>query len=222
MDVDSPLPRRPQSKYRSSDVGFIIRNDVTGSPAEIKGNTRRLGAYISEDIVTYLYQLEPIGLYVPNAWVRECLAACERVDNNPQAIGGFRPGQSQRAFLAGVLPGFDRCEYVAFIDTVNGTFDADWARAVISVARVTGAAVAAYPLVDTIKITDASGRVHETPDRSKLRRVGSPYVARRDWLATALQAAKPAHQTLYAALVDVGCEPELVLEAKPEPDAEAK
>ena len=53
-----------------------------------------------------------------------------------------------------------------------------------------GAAVAAVPVKDTIKITDSDGFVVDTPDRSRLWSVQTPQVFRRDLLIEAHQHAR--------------------------------
>lgn len=56
-------------------------------------------------------------------------------------------------------------------------------------AKETGAAVAAVPAKDTIKIVDGSGIVESTPDRSRLFQIQTPQVFRLDWLLDAHKAA---------------------------------
>ena len=53
-----------------------------------------------------------------------------------------------------------------------------------------GAAVAAVPVKDTIKITDSDGFVVDTPDRNRLWSVQTPQVFRRDLLIEAHQHAR--------------------------------
>ena len=54
----------------------------------------------------------------------------------------------------------------------------------LEAARETGAAIAAVPVTDTIKVVDGA-RVAETPDRSRLWAVQTPQVFRRDLLEAA-------------------------------------
>jgi 2-C-methyl-D-erythritol 4-phosphate cytidylyltransferase len=56
-------------------------------------------------------------------------------------------------------------------------------------AADTGAAVAAVPAKDTIKVAGEDGVVESTPDRSRLFQVQTPQVFRRDWLEEAHLAA---------------------------------
>jgi 2-C-methyl-D-erythritol 4-phosphate cytidylyltransferase len=52
----------------------------------------------------------------------------------------------------------------------------------IRLGRAAGAAVAAIPVSDTIKIVAADGRVERTPERARLFAAQTPQVFRRDWL----------------------------------------
>lgn len=61
---------------------------------------------------------------------------------------------------------------------------------VLNVAEQYGAAVPGVAVHDTIKRVDADGLVLETPDRSVLRAVQTPQVARRDWYNRAIEKEK--------------------------------
>jgi len=71
----------------------------------------------------------------------------------------------------------------------------------VSLARETGAAVAAWPLADTLKRADGSGRVLETIPRDGVWLIQTPQVFRRDLLLAA-HAATAADATDDAALVE--------------------
>jgi len=60
-------------------------------------------------------------------------------------------------------------------------------------ARVSGAAVAAVPVKDTIKTVDTDGKIVATPDRSRLWVVQTPQAFRRDWLEEAYRYGKKQH-----------------------------
>ena len=59
----------------------------------------------------------------------------------------------------------------------------------IRVAEAKGAAIAAVPAKNTIKLCNAAGEVVETPDRSRLWEVQTPQGFRRDILVRANQQA---------------------------------
>jgi len=60
---------------------------------------------------------------------------------------------------------------------------------VIAAARLHGAAIAAVPARDTIKVADAAGRIHATPDRATLWQAQTPQAFRADLLVAAYHAA---------------------------------
>ena len=74
----------------------------------------------------------------------------------------------------------------------------------LEVAADWGAAVAAVPVKDTIKITDGDGFVVDTPDRNQLWAVQTPQVFRRDLLIEAHRHARQEEIQLTddAALVE--------------------
>jgi len=60
----------------------------------------------------------------------------------------------------------------------------------LKAAQETGAAVAAVPVTDTIKIADDDRIVHQTPPRQNLWAVQTPQVFRIDIITNAYQKAK--------------------------------
>jgi 2-C-methyl-D-erythritol 4-phosphate cytidylyltransferase len=63
-------------------------------------------------------------------------------------------------------------------------------------AQLRGAAIAAVPVKDTIKVIGSEGNVENTPLRQVLRSVQTPQTFRRDWLEDAYRQAK--HDGFYA------------------------
>jgi 2-C-methyl-D-erythritol 4-phosphate cytidylyltransferase len=60
----------------------------------------------------------------------------------------------------------------------------------LKAARETGAAVAAIPVTDTIKLAESDRIVHQTPPRQNLWAVQTPQVFRFDIIAKAYERAK--------------------------------
>ena len=75
----------------------------------------------------------------------------------------------------------------------------------LAVAKEQGAAIAAVPVKNTIKVVDASGVVVDTPMRSTLVAVQTPQIFRASLLkeAYAALAAKPAAVTDDASVVEL-------------------
>jgi len=101
--------------------------------------------------------------------------------------GGAERSISMQCGLA-ALP--DDVDMVAVHDAARPMCSKALLQAVLDCADAHGAAVPAVAVHDTIKRIDATGKVLETPNRSLLRAVQTPQVARRDWFEKALQQEK--------------------------------
>ena len=109
-----------------------------------------------------------------------------------QKIAGLVPGGETRqdSVFNGlkVLP--EDTDFVVIHDGVRPFVTDEMIFACLQVAADAGAAVAAVPVKDTIKITDREGFVVDTPDRSQLWAVQTPQVFRRDLLIEAHRHAQ--------------------------------
>lgn len=76
-------------------------------------------------------------------------------------------------------------EWVIIHDVARPCVDRSMVYRGLEAAQATGAAVAAVPVTDTVKVVEEGGRVVETLDRSLLWAVQTPQVFRRDLLETA-------------------------------------
>ena len=95
--------------------------------------------------------------------------------------GGERRQDSVRLGLEGL----GACEYVAVHDGGRPLVSVELIERGLTAVRETGAAVAALPLVDTIKEAGADGLVARTVDRSRLWAVQTPQVFRYEVLMRA-------------------------------------
>lgn len=88
----------------------------------------------------------------------------------------------------------------------------------IAMARQHGSAVAAIPVVDTIKQVDATNRVLSTPNRATLYAAQTPQVFRRDWLTAAYERARdlPDTATDEASLLELAGLPVYIYPGHPE------
>lgn len=80
--------------------------------------------------------------------------------------------------------------YVCVHDGARPLVEAALFRECLNVAQAKGAAIAAVPVKDTIKVVDNTGQVLTTPPRERLWSVQTPQFLRRDWLELAHQRAK--------------------------------
>ena len=106
----------------------------------------------------------------------------------PVVMGGAERSISMQNGLA-ALP--DDVDMVAVHDAARPLASKQLLEDVLNMAELHGAAVPGVAVHDTIKRIDADGRVLETPDRSFLRAVQTPQVARRDWFEKELLQEKP-------------------------------
>ena len=105
----------------------------------------------------------------------------------PPVIGGAERSISMQRGLA-ALPA--DVEMVGVHDAARPLPSKALLKDVIDVAAEHGAAVPGVAVHDTVKRVNADGRVVETPDRTLLRAVQTPQVARRDWFVQAIELEK--------------------------------
>lgn len=100
--------------------------------------------------------------------------------------GGNNRQSSVRAGLAALDPD---TKYVAVHDAARPNLQGEFLEELLKAARKTGAAIAATPMVDTVKLTAKAGIVSETLDRSKIWAAQTPQVFRVSLLSQALEKA---------------------------------
>ncbi|MBI2873032.1 MAG: 2-C-methyl-D-erythritol 4-phosphate cytidylyltransferase [Chloroflexi bacterium] len=105
--------------------------------------------------------------------------------------GGLRRQDSVRRGLEALPP----CQWVLVHDGARPFLDSDIILRGLAEARVTGAAVAAVPLVDTIKAVSSEGTVQATVDRTSLWAVQTPQMFLRALL-------ERAHQEIQEGVTD--------------------
>lgn len=105
-------------------------------------------------------------------------------DLPPPVTGGAERSMSMQRGLA-ALP--NDIDMVGVHDAARPLPSKQLLRDVLDVAAEHGAAVPGLPIHDTIKLVNAKGRVIETPDRTLLRAVQTPQVARSDWFKEAIE-----------------------------------
>jgi 2-C-methyl-D-erythritol 4-phosphate cytidylyltransferase len=101
-------------------------------------------------------------------------------------VGG---GETRQESVANCLAEAPECELVAVHDAARPLLTGRLMQDVLLRARETGAAIAAVPAKDTIKLCDGDGVVVETVDRSRAWLVQTPQCFRLDLLIAAHEAA---------------------------------
>ncbi|HKI59550.1 MAG TPA: 2-C-methyl-D-erythritol 4-phosphate cytidylyltransferase [Mariprofundaceae bacterium] len=105
----------------------------------------------------------------------------------PPVAGGEERSISMQRGLA-ALP--DDIDMVGVHDAARPLPSKALLKDVLDVAEKHGAAIPGVPVHDTVKRVNSDGRVIETPDRTVLRAVQTPQVARRDWFSQAIEIEK--------------------------------
>lgn len=93
--------------------------------------------------------------------------------------------ESRQGSVAAGLAEAPGWEWVVVHDGARPCLTPDLVERGLEAARETGAAIAAVPAIDTVKVVDGAGTVETTPPRSKLWLAQTPQVFRRDILAHA-------------------------------------
>lgn len=120
-------------------------------------------AFAAHPLITELVLVAGENRPVCEALAKACPKPCRVV------AGGATRAQSVAAGVRAATG-----EVVAIHDAARPFVSAQIISEAVQMARKTGAAVPAVPLKDTVKVTDAAGRVQATPDRDTLAAVQTP------------------------------------------------
>jgi 2-C-methyl-D-erythritol 4-phosphate cytidylyltransferase len=96
-------------------------------------------------------------------------------------------GKLRRDSVAAGLKRLQGCAWVVVHDGARPLVTVDLIEKGLAAARETGAAAAAVPVTDTIKVVGEDGIVSQTPPRQNLRAVQTPQVFRHDIITMAHQ-----------------------------------
>ena len=101
-------------------------------------------------------------------------------------LGGDRRQDS----VAAGLSRLDQCHWVVIHDGARPLVTVDLIERGLEAARETGAAIAAVPVTDTIKVASEEGFIQGTPPRQSLWAAQTPQVFRFDIITEAYRQAK--------------------------------
>lgn len=96
----------------------------------------------------------------------------------------------QESAFNGFIKISDKCDYVAIHDAARCLVTPANIKAVLDSAVLYGAASAAVPVKDTVKITDSKGFVSSTPDRARVWQAQTPQIFKADLYRAAAYYAK--------------------------------
>ena len=124
---------------------------------------------------------------------RENLGRCQQLvaEHGWSKVTKVCPGGRRRQdSVAAGLNRLSQCQWVVIHDGARPLVTVDLIDRGLETARETGAAVAAVPVTDTIKVAGNDRIVRETPPRGNLWAVQTPQVFRFDIIAKAYQQVK--------------------------------
>jgi 2-C-methyl-D-erythritol 4-phosphate cytidylyltransferase len=107
-----------------------------------------------------------------------------------KVTGIFPGGERRQDSVAAGLSHLSNCDWVVIHDGARPLVTVDLIERGLETARETGAAVAAVPVTDTIKVAGDNRLVTETPARYNLWAVQTPQVFRFDIIAESYRQAK--------------------------------
>ncbi len=129
------------------------------------------------------------------------LEACQKlVAGLSKPIDVCTGGKRRQDSVAAGLKQLKKCDWVIIHDGARPLVTKELIEEGLKAAQETGAAVAAVPVTDTIKVADDDRIVHQTPPRQNLWAVQTPQVFRSDIITKAYQQAPEV--TDDAALVE--------------------
>jgi len=99
-------------------------------------------------------------------------------------------GQRRQDSVAEGLKKLERCDWVVIHDGARPCITVDVIEQGLREARQTGAAIAAVPLKETVKVVDAEGGIESTPRRESLWAAQTPQIFRYDMIAGAHRMVK--------------------------------
>jgi len=121
------------------------------------------------------------------------LEPCRRLiteEGWPKPIEVCAGGKRRQDSVAAGLSRLNHCHWVVIHDGARPLLTRDLIERGLKAAEETGAAVAAVPVTDTIKVANGDRIVHQTPPRQNLWAVQTPQVFRYGIISEAYQKAK--------------------------------
>ena len=104
-----------------------------------------------------------------------------------RVTGWVRGGATRQDSVYNGILALARCELVLIHDGARPLIGIAAIARGLAAARLHGAAIAAMPVTDTIKVVDAEGRIVATPDRAGLRAAQTPQIFAYDLLLAAYE-----------------------------------
>lgn len=107
-----------------------------------------------------------------------------------KVIGVCAGGQRRQDSVAEGLKRLEGCDWVVIHDGARPCLTVELVERGLEEARETGAAIAALPLKETVKVVSAAGEIESTPRRDTLWAAQTPQVFRLDLIAGAYRMVR--------------------------------
>ena len=170
-------------------VGAVIA--AAGSSRRMDGVDKIFAALAGKPLLWYVLQVfqecgavDQVVVVLGEAGVERGLRLVEE--------GGFSKvttvcagGQRRQDSVAEGLKRLERCDWVVIHDGARPCLTVELVERGLKEARRTGAAIAAVPFKETVKVVDADGAIESTPRRESLWAAQTPQVFRFDLIAGA-------------------------------------
>jgi 2-C-methyl-D-erythritol 4-phosphate cytidylyltransferase len=143
-------------------------------------------------VIDAFEKCRPIGQIVVVV-SEENLEQCRKLiasEGWPKPIEVCAGGKLRQDSVAAGLKRLDNCQWVVIHDGARPLVTRELIEGGLKAAEDTGAAVAAIPVTDTVKIADEDRIVHQTPPRQNLWAVQTPQVFRHEIITRAYEQAK--------------------------------
>ena len=181
----------------------IVNRQKVGAVIVAAGSSRRMGGM---DKVLALLAGKPVLAWAVDAFQKcgsvyqvvlvvneQNLERCRQLvaESGWSKVTGVCPGGERRQdSVAAGLSHLSHCNWVVIHDGARPLVTVDLIDRGLEAAGETGAAVAAVPVIDTIKVAGDDRIVHQTPPRQNLWAVQTPQVFRINIITEAYQRAK--------------------------------
>jgi 2-C-methyl-D-erythritol 4-phosphate cytidylyltransferase/2-C-methyl-D-erythritol 2,4-cyclodiphosphate synthase len=176
--------------FLAAGSGRRFGGDIPKQYREVEGHPLLFYALKSLAQEARIHAVQPV-IAEGDEWFRRCVEGQSFPFHLLPAITG---GETRADSMSrGIQSLSHDVEWVAVQDAARPTPSRQLLRRVLDDALEYGAAVPGVPVNDTIKEVDADGRVVKTLQRSMLRAIQTPQVARRQWFAQALESLEDLH-----------------------------
>ena len=169
---------------------------AAGESRRMNGVDKMMAALYGKPVLAWsvdIFQKSPrinriiIVTSLPNLAAVRLLVAQNQWDKVAEVCQGGRRRQDS---VAAGLQRAGKCEWILIHDGARPLISADLIEKGLAAAQETGSAIAAVPVIDTIKMADENNIIVQTPPRSRLWAAQTPQIFRLDLIEAAYRLAQ--------------------------------